>query len=128
MKPDEEFVTFASRWRDMVAHSECYIPESQAVEVIARNTTGALKVGLLVGDFQTYLQLYDRASRVLRHKKDLPFLEFEGRGKKKTSGYTFEGIIGSTTQVSVQQGRKGQRYPQYQPEYQVQSQGQPAHY
>ena len=27
MRPNEDFVTFASRWRDMAARSECYIPE-----------------------------------------------------------------------------------------------------
>ena len=26
MKPNEDFVAFASRWRDMAARSECYIP------------------------------------------------------------------------------------------------------
>ena len=52
-------------------------------------------------DFQTYPQLYDHAARVLRHKEDLPFLELEGRGKKKTFGYTFEGITGSVAQVST---------------------------
>ena len=58
IRANEDFVTFASRWRDMAAHSECYIPECQAVEIIARNTTGALKAGLLVNDFHTYAQLY----------------------------------------------------------------------
>ena len=54
MRPNEDFVTFTFRWRDMAARSECYIPESQAVEIIAKNTTGALRVGLLVGNFHTY--------------------------------------------------------------------------
>ena len=40
MRANEDFVTFASRWRDMATRSECYIPEGQAMEIIARNTTG----------------------------------------------------------------------------------------
>ena len=50
MRPNEDFITFASRWRDMAVRSECYIPESQAVEIIARK----LRAKLLVGDFHTY--------------------------------------------------------------------------
>ena len=88
----------------MAARSECYIPESQVVEVITRNTIGALRAGLLVSDLQTYPQLYERATRILRNKEDLPFLELDGRGKKKTSGYTLEGIMGSVAPVSTPQG------------------------
>lgn len=81
MRPNEGFITFASRWRDMAARSECYIPKSQVVEIIARNTTGALRTGLLVNDFHTYPQLYERAARVLRNKDDLPFQKLEGKGR-----------------------------------------------
>ena len=72
----------------MAARSECHIPKSQAVEIIAKNTTGALRAGLLVGDFHTYPQLYERAARVIRNKEDLPFLELEGKGRRKTAGHT----------------------------------------
>ena len=51
IKQDEDFVAFASRWKDMAARSECYILESQEVEIIAWNTIGALRAGLLVDDF-----------------------------------------------------------------------------
>ena len=57
-----------------------------------------------MSDFHTYSQLYERAARVLHNKGDLPFLELEGRDKKKTSGYTFEGTTGSATLISAQQG------------------------
>ena len=83
MRANEDFVTFASRWRDMAARSECYILESQAIEIIARNTTGALRAGLLVSDFHMYPQLYERVVRVLRNKDELPFLEPEEKGRKE---------------------------------------------
>ena len=102
MRANEDFVTFASRWRDMAARSECYIPESQAVEIITRNTTGALRAGLLVSDFHTYLQLYERAARVLHNKDELSFLEPKGKGRKKTAGHTIEGVTGSMVQLTMQ--------------------------
>ena len=102
MRSNEDFVTFASRWRHMSARSECYIPQSQVVEIIARNTTGALRVGLLVNDFHTYPQLYERAAKVIRNKEDLPFLDLEGKSQRKTAGHTVEGITGSMAQLSTQ--------------------------
>ena len=71
-------------------------------------------MGLLISDLQTYPQLYERAARVLHHKEELPFLELEGKGKKKTTGYTLKGITGDIAQVSIQQKQKGGRNPQYQ--------------
>ena len=118
MRTNEDFVTFANRWRDMAARSECHIPESQVVEIIARNTTGALRTGLLVGDFHTYPQLYERAAKVLHNKEDLPFLELEAKNRKKTARHTIEGVTGSMAQLTTQnqRGWKGQHFqqPQYQ--------------
>ena len=125
MRANEDFVTFASRWRDMAARSECYIPESQAIEIIARNSIGALRAGLLVSDFHTYPQLYERATRVLHNKDELPFLEPEGKGRKKTTGHTIEGIIGSMVQLTMQQNQKGWRNQQHQSPQQESYQGQP---
>ena len=91
----------------MAARSECYIPESQAVEIIARNTTRALKAGLLVGDFHTYPQLYERAAKVIHNKEDLPFLDLEGKGRRKIAGHTVvaghivERVMGSMAQLST---------------------------
>ena len=86
----------------MAARSEFHIPESQAVEIIARNTIGALRTKLLVGDFHTYPQLYERTVKVICNKEDLPFLELEGKGRRKTAGHTIEGVTGSMAQLSTQ--------------------------
>ena len=86
----------------MAARLECYIPEGQAMEIIARNTTGMLRAGLLVGDFHTYPQLYERAAKVMRNREELPFLELEGKNRKKTAGHTVEGVTRSMAQLSTQ--------------------------
>ena len=79
------------------------------MEIIARNTTGALRAGLLVGDFHAYPQLYERAAKVIRNKEDLPFLKLEGKGRRKTMGHTIEGVTRSMAQLSTQQNQKGWR-------------------
>ena len=65
------------------------------MEIIARNTMGMLKVGLLVGDFHTYPQLYEQAAKVMCNREELPFLELEEKNRKKTVGHTVEGVTGS---------------------------------
>ena len=65
-----------------------------------------------MSDLHTYPQLYERAARILRHQRDLPFLEPKERGKKKASSHTLEGITGDIAQVLIQQKQKGQGNPQ----------------
>ena len=89
----------------MAAQSECYIPEGQAMEIIARNTTGALRAGLLVGDFHTCPQLYKWAAKVMRNREELPFLELEAKNRKTTVGHTIEGVTGNMAQLTIQNQR-----------------------
>ena len=82
------------------------------MEIIARNTMGALRARLLVGDFHTYPQLYDRAAKVMRNREELPFLELEAKNRKKTAGHTIEDVTGNMAQLTTQnqRGWKGQHF------------------
>ena len=59
-----------------------------------------LKLSSLV--FYPGTELYERAKKVIRNKKDLPFLELEGKGQRKTTEHTLEGVTGSMVQLSTQ--------------------------
>jgi len=64
MKPDEDFIAFANRWRTMAAQSEVAILEKQAVSMLVTNTTPPLWNILLYSDLRSFQQLYNRARAI----------------------------------------------------------------
>ena len=61
MKGDEDFVTFANRWRAMASRAEIVIPESQAIIMIINNTPPQLRSILMLNEFPSFTHLYNRA-------------------------------------------------------------------
>ena len=64
MKPGEEWVTFANRWRDMATRSSLDIPERQVVQTLVANTTGPMKRGLANAYCPSITALYEVAASV----------------------------------------------------------------
>ncbi|MQL74680.1 hypothetical protein Taro_007049 [Colocasia esculenta] len=59
MRPDEDFVTFANRWRSMASRADLPIPESQAIIMIVTNTIPLLKSILMLSEFPSFAHLYN---------------------------------------------------------------------
>src|SRR5262249_36877915 len=96
MKPDEDFIVFANRWRTMASRSEVMIPESQAVAMLVTNTTPQLRGILMFSELRSFQQLYNRAKVVQAQIKEsmIPNI-FESkppRGRKPASVPTTEGV------------------------------------
>src|SRR5262249_39630571 len=64
MRLDEDFLTYANRWRTMAARSELPVPERQAITVIVNNATPQLKAVLMLSELLTFHQLYHTAKVV----------------------------------------------------------------
>ena len=64
MKPEEEWVTFANRWREMASRSGLDIPERQVVQTLIANTTGPMKRGLANAYCPSVTALYKVAASV----------------------------------------------------------------
>ncbi|MQL90658.1 hypothetical protein Taro_023251 [Colocasia esculenta] len=95
MKPDEEFVTFANRWRSMASRVDIPIPESQAITMLVTNTTPVLRSILMLSEFPSFAHLYNRARVVQNQIKDssLPhFFEGKPKGCKAPTAPTTEGV------------------------------------
>ncbi|MQM20914.1 hypothetical protein Taro_053944, partial [Colocasia esculenta] len=95
MRPDEDFVTFANRWRSMASRADVTIPESQAIIMIVNNTTSQLKSILMLSEFPSFAHLYNRARVVQNQIKDssLPhFFEGKPKGRKAPAAPTTEGV------------------------------------
>ncbi|MQM11948.1 hypothetical protein Taro_044863 [Colocasia esculenta] len=95
MRPDEDFVTFANRWRSMVSRADVTIPESQAIIMIVNNTTSQLKSILMLSEFPSFSHLYNRARVVQNQIKDSslpPFFEGKPKGRKAPAVPTTEGV------------------------------------
>ncbi|MQL70657.1 hypothetical protein Taro_002961 [Colocasia esculenta] len=61
MKSDEDFATYADRWRQMATRVPGYLPEGEKVKIIIANATPAYKNILAMNDITTMHQLYSRA-------------------------------------------------------------------
>ncbi|MQL70210.1 hypothetical protein Taro_002533 [Colocasia esculenta] len=95
MKPDEDFVTFANRWRSMASKVDIPIPESQAITMLVTNTTPVLRSILMLSKFPSFAHLYNRARVVQNQIKDssLPhFFEGKPKGRKAPAAPTTEGV------------------------------------
>src|SRR5262249_31204808 len=103
MKPDEDFVVFANRWRTMASRSEVIIPENQAVTMIINNTIPQLRAILMLSEMHTFQQLYAQAKVVQAQIKEFlvpNMFEPRIRGRKSAPVPTTEGVM-INEQVSI---------------------------
>ncbi|MQM03756.1 hypothetical protein Taro_036542 [Colocasia esculenta] len=95
MRPDEDFVTFANRWRSIASRADVTIPESQDIIMIVDNTTSQLKSILILSEFTSFAHLYNRARVIQNQIKDSslpPFFEGKPKGRKAPAAPTTEGV------------------------------------
>ncbi|MQM19532.1 hypothetical protein Taro_052538, partial [Colocasia esculenta] len=95
MRPDEDFVTFANRWRSIASRADLPIPESQAITMIVTNTTPLLRFILMPSEYPSFAHLYNRARVVQNQIKDSslpPFFEGKPKGRKAPMTPTTEGV------------------------------------
>ncbi|MQM21606.1 hypothetical protein Taro_054649, partial [Colocasia esculenta] len=95
MRPDEDFVTFANRWRSMASRADIPNPESQAITMIVTNNTPLLRSILMLSEFPSFAHLYNRARVVQNQIKDSslqPFFEGKPKGRKAPAAPTTEGV------------------------------------
>ncbi|MQL97427.1 hypothetical protein Taro_030118 [Colocasia esculenta] len=95
MKPDEDFVTFANRWRSMASRADVPIPESQAITIIVTNTIPLLRSILMLSEFPSFAHLYNRAMVVQNQIKDSslpPSFKGKPKGRKAPAAPTTEGV------------------------------------
>src|SRR5262249_54700165 len=115
MKPDEDFLTYANRWRTMAVRSELPVPERQAITIIVNNATPQLKTVLMRSELRTFEQLYDRAKVVQAQIREsaLPFFfEPKSRGRRQAPIPTTEGVT-INEQVTAFQNPPPQQQCQY---------------
>ena len=80
MKPDEEWVTFASRWQEMATKSGLDIPERQVVQTLIANTTGPMKRGLANAYCPSVTALYEVATSVKENMHEFQDTEDNAEG------------------------------------------------
>lgn len=90
MQPGFEFITFVNRWRNFAAKAKWNIKEEDAVQMVINNLHGPIKEAMVLGDCQTFPQLFERATRMQRSIKDgsITFLRNcsnGGEGKPKNT-------------------------------------------
>lgn len=90
MQPGFEFITFVNRWRNFAAKAKWNIKEEDAVQMVINNLHGPIKEAMVLGDCQTFPQLFERAARMQRSIKDgsITFLRNSsngGEGKPKNT-------------------------------------------
>ncbi|MQM08187.1 hypothetical protein Taro_041040 [Colocasia esculenta] len=61
MTSDEDFATYADRWRQMATQVPGYLPEGEKVKIIIANATPTYRNILAMNDITTMHQLYSRA-------------------------------------------------------------------
>jgi len=64
MKPYEDCLQFANRWRTMASRSGIIVLETQAVTIIVNNATPQLRAVLMLSELHTFSQLYNQAKIV----------------------------------------------------------------
>src|SRR5262249_2004523 len=114
MKPEENFLQFANRWRTIASRSGVPIPERQAVTLIVNNTTPQLKAILMLSELHTFEQLYNRAKIVQTQIKEatLPiFFESKPSGKKSVPIPTTEGVTVNEQVTAFQNPSAPQQRP-----------------
>ncbi|MQL78799.1 hypothetical protein Taro_011245 [Colocasia esculenta] len=72
MKSDEDFASYADRWRQMATRVPGYLPEGEKVKIIIANATPAYRNILAMNDITTMHQLYSRAQFIQTQLKDSP--------------------------------------------------------
>ena len=90
MQPGFEFITFVNRWRNLAAKAKLNIKEEDAVQMVIDNQHGPIKEAMVLRDFRTFPQLFERAARMQRSIKDgsITFLRNSsngGEGKPKNT-------------------------------------------
>lgn len=92
MQSGFEFITFVNvnRCRNFAAKAKWNIKEEDAVQMVINNLHGPIKEAMVLGDCQTFPQLFERAARMQRSIKDgfLTFLRNSsngGEGKAKNT-------------------------------------------
>jgi hypothetical protein len=90
MQPGFEFITFVNRWRNLAAKEKWNIKEEDAVQMVIDNQHGPIKEAMVLRDFRTFPQLFERAARMQRSIKDgsITFLRNSsngGEGKPKNT-------------------------------------------
>ena len=87
MQPGFEFITKVNRWRNFAAKAKWNIKEEDAVQMVINNLHGPIKEAMVLGDFQTFLQLFERAARMQRSIKDgsITFLRNSSNGGQVTT-------------------------------------------
>jgi hypothetical protein len=82
MQPGFKFITFVNRWRNFSAKAKWNIKEEDAVQMVINNLHGPIKDAMVLGDCQTFPQLFERAARMQRSIKDgsIPFLRNSSNG------------------------------------------------
>ncbi|MQM20976.1 hypothetical protein Taro_054006 [Colocasia esculenta] len=95
MKANEDFVTYANRWRSMASRADIPIPESQAITLLVTNTTPVLRSILMLSEFPSFSHLYNKARVIENQIKDssLPhFFEGKPKARKAPAAPTTEGV------------------------------------
>ncbi|MQL78280.1 hypothetical protein Taro_010711 [Colocasia esculenta] len=96
MKPEEEFSTYADRWRSLAAKFCCPMPEEEKVKLLISNATPTYRAILAMNDISTMHQLYSRSRFIQTQLKDSPihfmFETPKARYAKKPQGPVTEGI------------------------------------
>lgn len=97
MKPSEDFIEYALRWRAMAARSDVRLTEAQEIQILINNATGPIRRELAISDCHSIDHLYTKAVNLQRIHK-----ETESRTKysKRTTQPTTEGVTVSE-QVNV---------------------------
>ncbi|MQL86124.1 hypothetical protein Taro_018635 [Colocasia esculenta] len=96
MKPEEDFSTYADRWRSLAAKVRCPMPEEEKAKLLISNATPTYRAILAMNDISTMHQLYSRAHFIQTQLKDSPihsmFETPKARYAKKPQGPVTEGI------------------------------------
>jgi len=73
MKPDEEFVSFADRWRGLAEKVKDHLSESEQVKMLISNATPQFKLVLSLNNLTSMAELYERAWYCQNAFKDATF-------------------------------------------------------
>lgn len=90
MQPGFEFITFVNRCRNLAAKAKWNIKKEDAVQMVIDNQHGPIKEAMVLRDFRTFPQLFERAAHMRRSIKDgsITFLRNcsnGGEGKPKNT-------------------------------------------
>ncbi|MQL68687.1 hypothetical protein Taro_000949 [Colocasia esculenta] len=80
MRPDEEFVQFADRWRSIATRLQHVLSESEQIKIIISNSTPTFKHILAMNRLDKMEEHYERGRYIQTHLMDSPIIDLFKQG------------------------------------------------